>query len=1032
MVKSGASKQGKKKGGVLAYAAVPDAPNCATIFGGGIAGLTAAHELVERGFRVQVWEPADNPRHPHRGCEVGGMARTQWARVPWPDSKRLDVFQPGPIEPEKHPTGLQATKIVPLPQKLSFTRGEIPQCLQELIPAESDPTKFKFEDPTDNLREALNAEGKTWVEVAVREWDAMTDKQREALIKMHVGLLVPFLVRELPSDLATSTPNVVPFYDRGSRVWRLIPDEGRDLTFTWVGGFETAASQRLPADTRAVLRIWRGDRYERSKETQNLFVFNAPWDPGRMHALGARGERDPRKVAEEFIGTLDENPTLNHIYVEVSERDFQYLTDDERLQRAAAIAGRLQKILPKDVKLDGPKGASVPPSDVPVARRMTAKLHLASKRAVHLEIVPLAAFPTRAPAAAHLLVSFRVRERWLPGEHGYRFFPAFYRHVFDTMQRTPLLEIERKTEFAQEQERAVDIDTPEAYRYIEDGRTVRDNVQGTTKHALAFEDGRRPNVLSRSAPKSFRELREYVNVLFGSEEAGGFAINPRESTRFALKLFKYMTSCDERRREYEEITWWEFVDGDSYSSKVQTLIQRWPEALVAMDAKSADARSHGTAFVQLVLDNIRPGGYRDGTLRGPTSEAWLKHWRRYLEAQGVEFIHGELAGFELITTKDGHQRVWPEVKCYEPRLRRDTKADDNPPLMPGYFVLAPSADKVAALAEKFREKAKLVDAVAPPELSDMHKATSIDASERELAKPQPGNDFRHFAGIQFYFAEDILFVDGHVYYPDSPWGLTSISQVRFWEDRTDWEHGFRGLLSAIIGIWDKEGEKIRKPAWKCRPDEIAQEVWYQIEKSVKGSGRDSVKSRFRLGSRSSSNRIPQPIYWHLDEFLEYEKDGKSEKKKYTNKSPFHIASPTGWSGRPGDPEKGYQVEHGWVLCGMYMKTYTRIPTMEAANESARHAVNAILEHSEKCTDGEHQHRYRGSHCDTWNPEDYEVEDFDWFLELDQTLVSRGLPHIVDILDVDRLLDTLGRGGPEDPLDPISIMRRLRRLSAEFT
>jgi heterodisulfide reductase subunit A-like polyferredoxin len=30
----------------------PSAKNCVTIFGGGVAGMTAAHELVERGFRV--------------------------------------------------------------------------------------------------------------------------------------------------------------------------------------------------------------------------------------------------------------------------------------------------------------------------------------------------------------------------------------------------------------------------------------------------------------------------------------------------------------------------------------------------------------------------------------------------------------------------------------------------------------------------------------------------------------------------------------------------------------------------------------------------------------------------------------------------------------------------------------------------------------------------------------------------------------------------------------------------------------------
>ena len=32
-------------------------------------------------------------------------------------------------------------------------------------------------------------------------------------------------------------------------------------------------------------------------------------------------------------------------------------------------------------------------------------------------------------------VSFHVFDPVLPGEHGYRYFPSFYRHVFDTMRR---------------------------------------------------------------------------------------------------------------------------------------------------------------------------------------------------------------------------------------------------------------------------------------------------------------------------------------------------------------------------------------------------------------------------------------------------------------------------------------------------------------------------------------------------------------------------------------------------------------------
>lgn len=58
------------------------------IHGGGITGLTAAHELASRGFRVRVYDFVDEYEaigriagpHRHR-IAVGGIARSQFLRV---------------------------------------------------------------------------------------------------------------------------------------------------------------------------------------------------------------------------------------------------------------------------------------------------------------------------------------------------------------------------------------------------------------------------------------------------------------------------------------------------------------------------------------------------------------------------------------------------------------------------------------------------------------------------------------------------------------------------------------------------------------------------------------------------------------------------------------------------------------------------------------------------------------------------------------------------------------------------------------
>jgi OmpA family/NAD(P)-binding Rossmann-like domain len=78
-----------------------------TVLGGGIAGLTAAHELVERGFTVQLVEARESQSEEY-ACEIGGLAANQLSRVraaiatlhPWLDpSSQLPPWDPASAAP---------------------------------------------------------------------------------------------------------------------------------------------------------------------------------------------------------------------------------------------------------------------------------------------------------------------------------------------------------------------------------------------------------------------------------------------------------------------------------------------------------------------------------------------------------------------------------------------------------------------------------------------------------------------------------------------------------------------------------------------------------------------------------------------------------------------------------------------------------------------------------------------------------------------------------------------------------------------
>jgi hypothetical protein len=105
----------------------------------------------------------------------------------------------------------------------------------------------------------------------------------------------------------------------------------------------------------------------------------------------------------------------------------------------------------------------------------------------------------------------------------------------------------------------------------------------------------------------------------------------------------------------------------------------------------------------------------------------------------------------------------------------------------------------------------------------------------------------------------------------------------------------------------------------------------------------------------------------------------------------------------------------WIPAGTFMATHTRLTTMEAANESGRHAVNAILHKIlVPPKKGEpplfnRQGKLIGDFCKIWDPEQYELPDLDLLKELDEALLHKGLPHLLDILKVIDFLEAL----PED-------------------
>jgi 15-cis-phytoene desaturase len=182
---------------------------------------------------------------------------------------------------------------------------------------------------------------------------------------------------------------------------------------------------------------------------------------------------------------------------------------------------------------------------------------------------------------------------------------------------------------------------------------------------------------------------------------------------------------------------------------------------------------------------------------------------------------------------------------------------------------------------------------------------------------------RWMNGIQFYLSEDQPGVHGHVIYVDSPWALTSISQRQFWTkvDLSQFGDGtVRGILSVDISDWEAPGVLYGKPARECSAEEIKEEVWAQLKQHLNDSGVSIIDD-------------DTLIAWFLDPDIEFPNPGDA-----TNAEPLLINTIGSLQYRP---EAQVELENLFVASD-YVRTYTDIACMEAANEAARRAVNCLL------------------------------------------------------------------------------------------
>jgi uncharacterized protein with NAD-binding domain and iron-sulfur cluster len=448
--------------------------------------------------------------------------------------------------------------------------------------------------------------------------------------------------------------------------------------------------------------------------------------------------------------------------------------------------------------------------------------------------------------------SMPASEDGLPGEHGFRFFPAFYRHVTDTMARIP-----------------------------SGGGSVEDRLVPTEQTLLARTSGAE-SVERTTTPSTPREWLDRLQPAVADELS-------RDDVRFFVeRLLTLLTSCERRRVEqWDETSWWEFVDAEHRSPAFRKYLAGGTQALVALRPELASTRTMGLIYLQLLLGQFDPDRDAERILDGPTNEVWIDPWTDYLRELGVDLHPGTpVTGLAF----DGRRVTGLTLASGE------TVTADQ-------YVLAVPVE------------------VAPEFLTpELERAAPSLSGVREL-------DTAWMNGLQFYLNEDVQLARGHGIYADSPWALTSISQQQFWElDVSERHPEVEGVLSVIASDWDTPGILYGKPARECSREEVVDEVWAQLKSHL---NRDTERLRDEM-----------VVDWFLDPAI-VETDGGVE-----NRSPLLINTVGSLKHRP---EADTEVPN-LSLAADYVRTNSDLASMESANEAGRRAANAVLQRTGSSAD----------------------------------------------------------------------------------
>jgi uncharacterized protein with NAD-binding domain and iron-sulfur cluster len=519
----------------------------------------------------------------------------------------------------------------------------------------------------------------------------------------------------------------------------------------------------------------------------------------------------------------------------------------------------------------------------------------------------------------------------LPGEHGFHFFPTFYKHIPDTMSRIPY------------------------------GRgTVFDNLV-TGEDELLARTSLPQIVVPSHLPESLAQIVAFLRGM----RSGFTGIPGHEWEVFLNRVLKIFTACDERRiAEFDKVSWADFIEADRMSDAYQKLVSRLPALiLIAVNPREASARTLGNACIGMYHAGYSFTGNVERSLNGPPSEKWADPWVAYIAKRAVMRLRSELIGFDLDA---GSHRI------SRARIAREGREET---VEADYYICAlPLEAAVPLISEQMLE--------ADPSFLGMRnlRVSWMNGLQYFLNGPLPIVK-GHIGYVDSAWALSSVC--------QSQFWKSGLDLSQYGDGSC------REVLSVIISDWDTPGsEVVSKPASACTLAELFEETLAQINVCLRQGAcipsegveispipRDMIVDWFLdpdirfPWDETATSASSSPRAGHRSKLLppaEFRAQFKAQ-----NAEPLYITTKGAWSSRP---EAVTKIPN-FFLASDYIKTIADFASAEGANEAGRKAAAAVLAAS----------GWPAPPVRIWQRE--EIEFFVPFQEVDRTRFQLGQPQL---------------------------------------